>query len=217
MRSPASRPASRIGVPRLPIRAPRPPPAATTRERIIDAAYRVFKFYEINKATIDDIAKEAKLSRATIYKHFDSKEALLRHISEINLQRIHLRIMESVGHAQGFAAKLTEALCVATKIARKDNYTRRIFDSIETASWSVNPRHSNFEITRESWRPFLERARATGELCADLDLDEVVIWITLSLIAMYVRLATLKLNNAQIRNYFARYVVRPLLADSAPR
>jgi AcrR family transcriptional regulator len=173
----------------------------------------VFRSSDIDKATIGDIALEAKLSRATIYKHFVSKGALLHHISELNLRRIHREILESVSHTQGFAEKLTEALLVATKIAQTDIYTRRIFNSIEAASRSANPRYSDYKLTRESWRPFLERAWETGELSKDLELDDVVIWLTLSLVMMYVRLMTVKLTDRKIRAYFARYVVRPLLSS----
>jgi AcrR family transcriptional regulator len=46
-------------------------PAETgTRARAIDATLRCFARYGANKTTIDDVAREAKCSRATLYRAF---------------------------------------------------------------------------------------------------------------------------------------------------
>jgi AcrR family transcriptional regulator len=49
-----------------------------TRSRVISAALAVFEVKGFTTATIDDIAAEAALSRATIYFHFENKADILR-------------------------------------------------------------------------------------------------------------------------------------------
>lgn len=51
--------------------------ARTTKERVFKAAIHLFRQYGYDSVTIDDIAKEAKVSKGTFYLYFDTKEAVL--------------------------------------------------------------------------------------------------------------------------------------------
>jgi TetR/AcrR family transcriptional regulator len=46
------------------------------RQEILDAARTLFKAKSYDGVTMDDIAEEADLSRATLYNHFDRKESI---------------------------------------------------------------------------------------------------------------------------------------------
>ena len=48
-----------------------------TRKRIVEGAYKLFRRQGYNRVTMDDIAAEAKLTKRTLYHHFDSKDQLL--------------------------------------------------------------------------------------------------------------------------------------------
>ena len=50
------------------------------REDIIRSAQELFRKYGYHKTSVNEIAKRAKIAKATIYKYFDSKEVLLRTI-----------------------------------------------------------------------------------------------------------------------------------------
>jgi AcrR family transcriptional regulator len=54
----------------------------TTRRRIVTAARRVFIKKGYTKATIEDIIAAARVSRATLYLHFDSKLDLMHAAAE---------------------------------------------------------------------------------------------------------------------------------------
>jgi AcrR family transcriptional regulator len=54
-----------------------PKPSHNTRSRIIDAAYRLFRRKGFARASMDDIAAEATVTKRTLYHHFESKDALL--------------------------------------------------------------------------------------------------------------------------------------------
>jgi AcrR family transcriptional regulator len=57
---------------------PLPPPAAASRKpaQILQAAYRIFLDQGYGVASMDAIAREAGVSKATLYAHFTSKEEL---------------------------------------------------------------------------------------------------------------------------------------------
>lgn len=53
--------------------------SSDTRARILDAAVRLFDEQGIRGATVDGIAKEAGVTKRTVYYHFRSKDDLIAH------------------------------------------------------------------------------------------------------------------------------------------
>ena len=53
-----------------------------TRRRILDAAYAQFYRDGFARVTLDDIARRARVTKRTLYYHFDSKDALLGAVLE---------------------------------------------------------------------------------------------------------------------------------------
>ena len=47
---------------------------------ILDSARELFRRYGYNKTNVNEIARDAKVAKATIYKHFESKEMILHAI-----------------------------------------------------------------------------------------------------------------------------------------
>jgi AcrR family transcriptional regulator len=66
--------------------------AIETRQRIIDAAYGLFWRQGFVRASVDDVAQRAKLTKRTLYQHFRSKDdlmaAVLAHSSDLAFQRL---------------------------------------------------------------------------------------------------------------------------------
>jgi AcrR family transcriptional regulator len=62
------------------------------RQQIIVAAKRVFSGKGFNKATMEDIAKEAELSPGTLYLYFKNKEELYASLSLRILQYLNIRV-----------------------------------------------------------------------------------------------------------------------------
>jgi AcrR family transcriptional regulator len=62
------------------------------RQQIMVAAKRVFSVRGFNKATMEDIAKEAELSPGTLYLYFKNKDELFSSLSIRILQYLNLRL-----------------------------------------------------------------------------------------------------------------------------
>ncbi len=71
---------------------PRPDVSAERTEQIIAAAIAVFSRLGFHKARMDDIAREAGLSKGTLYWYFESKDAitkaLLQHLFDQEVQQV---------------------------------------------------------------------------------------------------------------------------------
>lgn len=57
-----------------------PRPAAPTRNRILEAAYKLFRQRGYGRVTMDEIAASARLTKRTLYHHFRSKDELLAEV-----------------------------------------------------------------------------------------------------------------------------------------
>lgn len=67
--------------------SPRPDVSAERKEQITEAATKVFAEQGFDKARMDDIATEAKLSKGTLYLYFKSKDAIIKHLLERLFER----------------------------------------------------------------------------------------------------------------------------------
>ena len=62
------------------------------RQQIMIAATRVFSEKDFNKATMEDIAKEAELSPGTLYLYFKNKDELFASLSLRILHYMNIRL-----------------------------------------------------------------------------------------------------------------------------
>lgn len=71
--------------------------ALNTKIRIIESGKKLFSKYGIDQVTIDDVAKDAKVSAPTIYALFQSKAGLLKALTEQALfNQPFLKLVENV-------------------------------------------------------------------------------------------------------------------------
>jgi AcrR family transcriptional regulator len=57
-----------------------------TRKRILDAAYRLFRRRGYSRVSMDEIAAATRVTKRTLYYHFESKDELLAHVLEAQHQ-----------------------------------------------------------------------------------------------------------------------------------
>jgi AcrR family transcriptional regulator len=75
--------------------APAPTAKSSTRRRIRDAALVCIGRFGLAKTTVDDIAREAGCSRATLYRYYDGKPAILRAAVAAELHRVATALVDA--------------------------------------------------------------------------------------------------------------------------
>src|SRR5438874_4984144 len=83
-----------------------PAPQDATRARILDAVFSCAERFGLGRTTIADVAKEARLSRQTVYRYFPSRHDLLAAL----VLREEERLVESVRRATEPYTELRPAL-----------------------------------------------------------------------------------------------------------
>ena len=93
--------------------------AALHRERIMNAAERLFAEKGYEQTTIEDISAASAYSRRTIYAYYESKDDILHHIIEKGLQALKTDIENAVNDNAGFADAY-RAVCGAMSRYRRE-------------------------------------------------------------------------------------------------
>ena len=81
--------------------------------RVLDAALACIAHYGVAKTTIDDVAREANCSRATLYRHFANKAELVGAAARRELGRLALAVHASIATDATLTDAVTNAI-VAT-------------------------------------------------------------------------------------------------------
>ena len=127
--------------------------APSTRDAILDAADRIMSRWGFRKMTMDDLAREAGVSRRTIYMYFKGKE-------DVGLSSIG-RVVDQV-HAE-LEKLLKTPLPPEERLRRM--LTRRVMGRIEQISDYYHSLDELFEIVRPS---YMARRRKMFEREIDL-------------------------------------------------
>lgn len=88
------------------IAAPRRRSADATRDKLLVAAYEQFCVDGVAGASMEDVAKRAGTSRITIYRKFESKDALVDEVIAHELAEYFAYFQNAMAEADSFAERL---------------------------------------------------------------------------------------------------------------
>jgi AcrR family transcriptional regulator len=144
--------------------------AETTRRAIIDAARRLFYAQGFFATRIDDIAAAARVSPATVYAVFGSKQELLRTVIEIWTRApIINTTLESVA-AQNDAVALIALLARSCRLMREEfgDIVRLLLRTAPHDQAAGEILHTATAQYRDSLLPFARRLAELGALKAQV-------------------------------------------------
>jgi AcrR family transcriptional regulator len=180
---------------------------SSTRDRLLVATETCLQRHGIRRTTMIQIAEEAGVSRAGLYKHFPDKASLvvetLAHIDE----RFWARAAARVSAQRGIGNQVVEAVRIALehepgalllrlKAEEPDAFAATVGEGLR----AMMPGMAAF------WRPYLEAARTAGEVRPDLDVDRAAEWV----IRVVVSLVTMPPDDADVRRFVDDFLVRSL-------
>jgi len=189
-------------------------PVARTLDKALAAAQRCFVRFGLEKTTMEDIASEAGLSRATIYRYFNSKIEIAEEIGLRGVAAINATVVSQIAPITGPVARLVEAIATSIEFVTQNVYLRGLLTGEMRPVMQGLRKHSQGidELTRARYEPLLFAAIEAGELPADLAVDEVIDWIMLVEVALITRDTPDAFGAEGLRAYLSRYVIHGLAA-----
>lgn len=190
-----------------------------TRTRLLDAAYDQFCRMGIQRSTMEEIAKRAKLSRITIYRKFDTKEALVDQVVLREFSRYFTRFIDDVADAPTVADRVTLGFVSSLKTIRTNPLVAGLIETDPTsfAGAIIGTDGEMLSAVQTFVAGQLRREQASGNVTAEIDVDlvaEMMVRITGSFLAFPSRIVDLD-DDAALTMIAHRFLV-PMLTVPRP-
>ena len=130
-----------------------------TREKLIQTGEALFIRHGMRRVTVEEICRQAGVSKPTFYKYFENKAALARRIDEIWIEEALQRIDEIEEAGLSFPEKMEQILAVKQELAARPG-PEFLEDLIDL---DIDLSHALRRVMR-----FLLRAQQDGDIRADV-------------------------------------------------
>jgi AcrR family transcriptional regulator len=144
------------------------------RERVLEATYNCAARFGMGKTTVDDVAKESGLSRATIYRLFPGgKDELLREAVGWEMNRFFLRLAEEVYDAPDFETLCERGLVFAHRAITSHEVLQKelIMEPDRLLPLLTVEQHRVVRYISAFLLPYLEREQEAGRVRAGVELE----------------------------------------------
>ena len=153
--------------------------AKPVRERLLDAAEGCLEQFGPQKTSMEDVARAAGMSRATVYRYFENRDALLSGVASRQAAALATEALGYLAQFDNISDWLVEGLLFTLREIPK----RPVFASLVT---SLDSRLSTnillgssglIEIGVNVLRPMFGTAKQQGLLRDDVDIDMLIEWL----------------------------------------
>jgi len=169
-----------------------PADAEAAKQRLIEAADACIERFGLAKTTVEDIAAEAKVSRATIYRYFPNRDDLILSVLLSSLSRSMERDLGDFFVDADTPARFGDALVQsAAYLLEAIRHDPRLEPLLDRESGGLSATISGasellFHTVLDEWRPALASAQQRGLIRADLAVDELSEWILRSILSLLI-------------------------------
>lgn len=185
---------------------------AAVPERILAAAQDCYRTLGISKTTMGDVAKQAGLSRPTIYRHFATRDELVAAVVVAKMRVLLAGAREFIDTLDSVESKVADGLLHVVAEARRDPVTQLLFDprSVEATGGLDDAFNRVIELTTELWQPVFERGQSEGELAAEVDIGGLCSWFVVVSLITARRANRSSTDDPQLRATLVRFVAPAL-------
>lgn len=149
--------------------------SARTRQRILDAAAKVFREQGYAHARLSDIAEGAGIQTGSLYYHFDSRDDLVDEILRLGIQTAWQQVRDALSALPADATpldRLAAAIHAHTRaVLEISDYSSAQARIVGQIPPEIRKRHLTDQRRYGAyWNELLEATSAAGEIRADADL-----------------------------------------------
>jgi AcrR family transcriptional regulator len=151
---------------------------SAARERLVDAAEACFERLGLAETTIALVAREANVSRNTVYRYFSGRDELIV-AAYLRESAAIFELVQSLLREPGtFAERTASIVAAAVEGMRAGRYFPALFnaESRPLTSRAITASGEFQELARRTVGPFFDEAKEAGELPASMQLDDYIAW-----------------------------------------
>jgi len=169
-----------------------PADAEAAKQRLIEAADACIERFGLAKTTVEDVAVEAKVSRATIYRYFPNRDDLILSVLLSSLSRSMERELGDFFVDADTPARFGDALVAsAAYLLDAIRHDPRLEPLLDRESGGLSATISGasellFHTVLDEWRDALSSAQGRGLIRPDIAIDELSEWILRSILSLLI-------------------------------
>lgn len=186
------------------------------RDRLLDAAEACFERFGIAKTTIEDVAKEASVSRATIYRYFAGRDAVVSGVILRETERYLERVRPRVESQPDLGRAILEFVEVTLRAAVRDETVGLLFtsdDGLNSVGIIGGASVALFEMVSEFLRPVFE-ARADEHL-PGLSVEDASEWILRAILSLLTVKGPKRRTAEGLDTYLRRFLLPAILRPTS--
>jgi AcrR family transcriptional regulator len=149
------------------------------RERLLDAAEGCLEQFGPQKTSMEDVARAAGMSRATVYRYFENRDALLLGVASRQAADLATEAMSFLAQFTTLSDWLVEGCLFTLREIPKRPVFASLVTSLDSSAASKLLLGSTgmIQIGVNVLRPMFGNAKEQGLLREDLDIDMVIEWL----------------------------------------
>lgn len=101
------------------------------QDQIINAARKLFYKYGFKRVSVDEIAREAQVTKRTIYSYFKSKEEILKYLMNEEMQKMEELIKDVESQNLGFLESVHQVIYKLLKYKNEHKFFNIILEEID--------------------------------------------------------------------------------------
>lgn len=181
------------------------------RVRLVDAAEACFDRYGVLKTTVEDVATEAHVSRATVYRYFAGRDDLILAVLLREAGRFQGLLAKKVQKQENLADALVEGVLFTVDSVRSDPHLALLFtpEAAGLTTQIAGASEALFETTAEFLRPLLAD---NDQLRAGVNVEEASEWLLRVILSLLTASGPVQRSTAAQRRYLHTFLV-PALVD----
>ena len=187
----------------------------TARDRLLDAAEACFERSGISKTTVEDIAKQASVSRATVYRYFAGRDAVVSGVILRATERYLERVRGRVEAQPDLGGAILEFVEVTIRGAHRDETIALLFTSDDSLNGvGILRRHIG--------RAFRDGDRVSPPVFVahwtqhrpGLSIDDAAEWILRSILSLLTVGGPRRRSRDGLDAFLRRFLLPPIVAES---
>lgn len=189
----------------------------TARDLLLDAADVCFEKFGPNRTTIEDVTRQAKVSRSTFYRYFDGRSDLLVAAYMRENATVFDRVKTLMAEPGTFADRVVQVTLRAIHAIRSGRYFPMLFnaDGAMLTSQAITASQAFYAAGRSAMAPFFEEAQRRGELPARMDLDDFIEWHLRVVLSFAMFDSPVERDHASLRGLLESFICPPLSTTRA--
>lgn len=164
------------------------------RKRIIAAACASYRRVGFKRTSLADIAREARVTRATVYRYFSNCEAVLNTVIMQETEVVAAIVTRQMEGVDSFEEFMVRSIVDGLRMIQSSPVLRLFFAEEESGAVVQRLFSANYAVVVnlvvDFFRPRFEQARREGLVRENVDLREFLDW--------ELRMATIYLLSARI-------------------